>query len=544
MRIDTVNAGTKSGQITFTTSDTDENPFNYSVAGRVLMVIGSASNDVLDNGDTALAMTGASGDDDYIVNLASDAVVEQSSEGNDRVLSSVSYTLPQHVERLQLTGSDPIRGTGNALNNSLVGNASNNILAGRGGNDTLDGGDGTDTVDYSLALGPVSVNLTLGTASNDGDGGIDTLFSIESIFGSSFDDVLNGNSTANVFDGGGGVDRFIGGNGNDSYTVDAQSDLVFETLGEGTDAIVSSASFYLYANVENLTLTGTASFGVGNNLANALVGNAEQNLLIGGDGNDTIDGGAARDTIYGAEGSDTLYGQAGIDYIVAGNGNDTIYGGNDADEVHGQDGNDLIYGGDDFSTDILVGGAGNDTIDGGAAWDQMYGGTGDDTYYVSQQVDWVFEGVGEGTDNVIVDSPNGHYLYANIENMTLVGNTSFGVGNDLHNGITGNAIANVLLGGLGNDQINGKAGNDVLWGEAGSDTYVFERGTGVDAIGGFVAGADKIELSGLGYSSYAQIQPLIFQSGTNTGINLGLGDVVVLVNISAATLSSTDFLFS
>ena len=61
--------------------------------------------------------------------------------------SSVSYTLPDGVDDLILTGSDDIYGTGNALDNQITGNVGKNILQGLAGSDTLLGGDGNDTLD-------------------------------------------------------------------------------------------------------------------------------------------------------------------------------------------------------------------------------------------------------------------------------------------------------------------------------------------------------------------------------------------------------------
>ena len=57
----------------------------------------------------------------------------------------------------------------------------------------------------------------------------------------------------------------IGGLGNDTYVVDNVGDVVTEALNEGTDTVQSSVSFALGANVENLTLTGSANInGTGN----------------------------------------------------------------------------------------------------------------------------------------------------------------------------------------------------------------------------------------------------------------------------------------
>ena len=70
----------------------------------------------------------------------------------------------------------------------------------------------------------------------------------------------------------------------------------------------------LSANVENLTLTGTAHIsGTGNDLANDLVGNAGSNLLDGGAGADIIAAGEGDDVLVGGAGADRLTGGAGSD---------------------------------------------------------------------------------------------------------------------------------------------------------------------------------------------------------------------------------------
>jgi Ca2+-binding RTX toxin-like protein len=351
-----------------------------------------------------------------------------------------------------------------------------------------------------------------------------------------------------VFDNRGGAQTggVFGGTGDDSYLIENQATLLYENTNEGTDSVESSVSYYLYANVENLTLTGAAgNFGVGNELANLITGNAGENLLIAGAGNDEVHGGAARDAIFGEDGADSLFGDGGIDYIVAGAGDDIIDGGADADEIYGQGGNDTIYGGTSFDTDILVGGDGNDTIYGNSGqgdFDFLYGNAGNDIFYVDTPADLVFEQAGEGADTVYADiNGAGYYLYDNIENLILLGNTPFGVGNGLDNSLTGNAISNYLLGGAGNDRLNGMGGNDVLFGEGGNDTFVFQAGTGGDVIGDFAAGQDRIDLSAFGLS-FAQVQAGFSQVGGNGAINLGNGDFIVLHTVTMSALTAADFI--
>jgi Ca2+-binding RTX toxin-like protein len=79
-----------------------------------------------------------------MVRSVNDTVTEAVGEGIDSVRSTISYTLGDHVENLELLSVQNRDGTGNALANRLTGNSGNNTLSGLAGNDTLVGGDGDD----------------------------------------------------------------------------------------------------------------------------------------------------------------------------------------------------------------------------------------------------------------------------------------------------------------------------------------------------------------------------------------------------------------
>lgn len=109
---------------------------------------GGAGNDKLNGGAGADTLAGGAGSDTYYTERASDTVCEAAGGGTDTVFASASFALPANVERLWLTGSSAINGTGNALANLITGNGAANVITGNSGQDILTGGAGGDRFVY------------------------------------------------------------------------------------------------------------------------------------------------------------------------------------------------------------------------------------------------------------------------------------------------------------------------------------------------------------------------------------------------------------
>jgi hypothetical protein len=222
------------------------------------------------------------------------------------------------VENLTLTGTVAINGTGNTDDNVLTGNSGVNTLTGDAGNDVLDGKAGADTMK--------------------------------------------------------------GGAGNDTYYVDNASDVVTELVSEGTDTVISSISYTLGANVENLRINATGALNA--------TGNTADNILYAGAGNNVLNGLGGTDT------ASYLYASAAVTVSLAsasaqstgGSGSDTL---TNMENLEGSVYNDTLTG--NTAANVLQGGLGNDTLNGAAGNDTLYGGLGNNTYLF---------GKGDGSDTI------------------------------------------------------------------------------------------------------------------------------------------------
>ncbi len=420
------------------TIDSGGNILNNRLTGNAAdnTLQGFEGNDILDGRGGIDTLAGGAGNDTYYIDHAADIIMEVDGEGADAAISSVSYVLADHVEKLTLSGTAAIDGSGNAGANVLIGNAAGNRLDGLGGDDLLDGKAGADVL--------------------------------------------------------------VGGAGNDTYVVDQAADTVIELADEGIDTVQSAGAWTLGDHLEHLTLTAAAAInGAGNGLDNVLTGNNAANTLEGFAGNDWLDGRGGNDLLLGGTGDDVyVVAQAGDTVVeLAEEGVDTVlasisYSLGEHVEQLVLTGTAGIRATGNAGANTLTGNSGNNQLDGLAGADLLIGGAGNDTYLVDDAGDAVVEAADEGVD--LVKSSLSHALAAHVENLTLTGTAMIdGSGNALDNVMLGNSAANALAGGDGNDVLNGAGGADAMAGGAGDDAYVVDNigdavtelaGGGVDAV--------------------------------------------------------------
>jgi Ca2+-binding RTX toxin-like protein len=463
-------------------------------------LFGDAGNDVLNGQVGADEMWGGNGNDTFVVNIASDIVVESADQGTDTVRTMLAaYTAGNHVENITYVnsanngaGTAAFTGTGNGLDNVITGGTNNDTLTGNDGNDTLLGGAGNDTL--------------IGGAGND------------------------------ILDGGTGNDSMTGGIGNDTYYVDDvtnPADTIIENAGEGSDTVISTQSYTLGANLENLRASGG-----GNN--RTFSGNAEANIIIGGSGNDTLNGLDNDDRLQGLAGNDSLNGGNGTDTAVFSNalasasfglsGNNlTVDAGEGTDTLNSverlQFGDHLVdvHFSSSASPVTLNGSAGSDLFVGtvGSGTRTMNGGDGDDHYFINGNDTVAEASATGGTDSVYMASSMQTYtLGNNVENLTALGNYDPAGGGDQTTLLIGNSLANIISGG----------GNDVMRGLGGNDTYIVNNtGDSIDETAAGSGGIDKV-LSSVSHTLSANVEDLELTGTGNISADGNSGNNVLTGN--------------
>lgn len=200
-------------------------------------------------------LQGTSRDDTHLVTDSHTRIVESADGGYDTVRSTVSYALPDHIEKVALLGRSDLSATGNGLANEIYGNDGANVLSGLGGDDRIFGGAGNDVL--------------IGGAGDD------------RLAGQDGDDVLIGGAGADRLYGDAGADRFVFQNVTDS-PVGARDTIVGFSAAQGDHIDLSQIDAnMLLPGDQSFTFIGSGAFSAAGQLRfekGALSGNVDGNL--------------------------------------------------------------------------------------------------------------------------------------------------------------------------------------------------------------------------------------------------------------------------
>ncbi len=512
------------------------------------LVTGGTGDDTLDAFGAGTTLVGGLGNETFEVNDTTDIIQAQAGAASNSMYSSVSYTLPQNVDVLTLTGSGNLAANGNGdVSNVIAGNSGNDTLVAGSGNDTLVTGTGVDF----LVGGPGPDAFYLNNASDsyylpDYNGYEDTIYSSVSytlynisdqvdsltltgtadltatddygyatLTGNAGNDTLVGGSGADTLIAGSGVDTLVTGTGGNTLVIDNVADVIEVSSGAFGDRIESSVSYSLGDGIDTLVLTGGGDLlGQGNDDAtNSISGNSGDDTLIAGSGADTLVAGAGLDTLVAGAGNDVLDGTAARDTYLLNAGFGTA-------QINLSSGGGTIQFGAgisaaDLSVSTVVDAEGNLTVqiaDGSSVItldDGMNGGLTEFSLPGDSGLNFQF---GTGPELNFAQ-----FLAAvQVENSTLAGasgnlilsgdsdaSLSGGIGGDT---IIGSGAGDTIVAGSGGQALYGYGSGDVLAAGVGDDTL---HGGGDDTLA--AGSGNSILYGGSGTNTY-----LLAEGGTST----------------------------
>jgi hypothetical protein len=110
--------------------------------------------------------------------------------------------------------------------------------------------------------------------------------------------------------------------------------------------------------------------------------------------------------------------------------------------------------------------------------------------------------------------------------------------------LTGDSGNDILVGNAGNDRLVAGTGKDIFYGNGGSNTFVFGPGAGQDTIMDFQPSQDVIQFNPALLANYAAVMQDTSQVGANTVIQYDTTHSLTLENVTASSLSSSNFHFA
>jgi serralysin len=495
---------------------------------------GNSSDNVIDGGLGADAMTGGAGNDTYVVDNAGDTVTELAGGGTDEIRTSLAtYTLAALANLENLTGT-------NAAGQTLTGNGSANVIKGAAGNDVIDGGTGADTMAGGAGndlyfvdnAGDVVVELP-GAA--EGVDEVRTGLAAYSILTTAVENLTATSNVNHDFRGNSGANVITGGTGNDLLRLyDGGNDTVF--AGDGLDNIFFGATLSAAdvvnggGGVDTLVIQGNYAGGL---TLSANVTQIENISILAGSNTNFGESGLNRydyvlttnDANFAAGVQARINGAALLadeDFTFNGsaetNASFVVYGGKGVDTLMGGFGNDIfIYAEERFAPGDTVNGGpggydgiffrGNYTIDFNAPGyfglmtgienmtltsitDERYARGGDPAgfdYNIKLADNQLLAGVELTVSGALLQSYETMIVDGSLETD---GTFRFfaGKANDT---LKGGAKTDLLLGNLGADILSGGGGADTFRYDSTADSNAASR----DQILDFTPGSDKIDLS-------------------------------------------------
>jgi Ca2+-binding RTX toxin-like protein len=504
------------------------------------LIIGGLGNDTIHGGGGDDVLRGAQGNDTFrVTGHCSDT--ENTFEGYDTYYGGIDRDVIfaygdtvdigltafsaanaiEVIDRSAATGQVRLLGNWNAntLDFSTITVVGGGLtIDGGGGDDTLIGTSGADVIEG----GDWGSQLIIGGLGND------------TIHGGGGDDVLRGAQGSDTFRVTGrcsdkdstfeGYDTYYGG-------IDRDVILAFgDTVDIGLTAFSAANAIEV---IDRSAATGQVRL-LGDWNANTL--DFSTVTVIGG--GLTIDGGGGDDKLIGTSGADSIEGgEWGNDDITGGAGNDSIHGGAGDDTVRGGDGDDTFRVTGTSSVDFegydsYAGGLGTDTI-------AAYGANVDigmTSFLATNGIERISAAAATGNVRIVGDWTSDTLDFSNV---TFIGKVSVAAG-DGDDTVTGSCGADILAGGAGSDLLRGGLGADSLTGGSGADVFGFGASWGHDTVTDFKHGTDKLNFHDAGATG---MQSLTITAGSTGALVAFGGQDVLLLGVTASTLTATDFIF-
>ncbi len=412
---------------------------------------------------------------------------------------------------------------GSDANENFYAMAGDDIILGSGGDDHLDGGDGIDTVSYAGSTDGVNVDLSnMSEQFVSLSQGADTLYSIENVDGTAFNDTLTGDMGANLLigadgddtlTGGGGADVLDAGNGENLYIYNSATDST-----QGAADVIKSLTpqdAIQFIGMRGMTFVSTSSTDAATFMAGGMaadtvyyvsVGSGNNFIYVNGAGTGTdytgtfivLDTGVPAPTaeqiladdyplyvIQGTDGNETLTGDAAVNTLVGLLGNDTLQGA-------GGDDHYIVSGGTDYVIDSV--GINHIYVD-------------EDVYFITNMEHTVSDEFqmslsdGMGSHELIVDQ---HYINTNAAFLHLLMDGQDNVYQIQTNVNIVPTVGSILVSdGLSSETLTGSSFDDILVGQTGDtllggggyDFFIVNEGV-VTIDGGDMASEDEVAFTG------------------------------------------------